>query len=285
MPVVPIEQNRVGIASVTDAKLRAPDMSGTGLEVIGAGLQQVGKAGSDLAQSQYEVQYNEQNAAAAAGVEKAVQAAEAYERDDQNGQTDGWQPRGEGHTSRVLGQFDQAASPVIDGIKDKRLRAHWQQQLLATRGNITARTEVFAQAQRLEGFKADAGQALDLASARIQRSDDPNDIADAYDNYGSMVHTMAVPDAAKQAALDAASQVFGKSYILGQIERHPDQVAGIIKSGKFDHLGGEVLHSLQDQADVEIRRKEAMARQQAALVDHAAREQLATIRAQVDAGI
>ena len=85
------------------------------------------------------------NAAAATGVERAVQAAEVFERDDQNGKTDGWRPRGEGHTDRVVGTFDQSVAPVLAGIKDKRLRQHWEQQVLATRGNITSRTESFAQ--------------------------------------------------------------------------------------------------------------------------------------------
>lgn len=43
MPVVPIAQNRVGIASVDGTKLVAPDLSGSGLQAVGAGLETLSK--------------------------------------------------------------------------------------------------------------------------------------------------------------------------------------------------------------------------------------------------
>jgi len=52
MPVVPIEQNKSGIAGVTDAKLRPADLSGSGLEALGGGLQMLGEAGGKFAERQ-----------------------------------------------------------------------------------------------------------------------------------------------------------------------------------------------------------------------------------------
>ena len=49
MPTVPTEQNRVGIAGVTDAKLQPGDYSGTGLQALGAGMQQLGGTGAKIA--------------------------------------------------------------------------------------------------------------------------------------------------------------------------------------------------------------------------------------------
>lgn len=49
MPVVPVAQNRVGLASVTDAKLQPGDFSNTGLESLGDGMRRVGAAGQDFA--------------------------------------------------------------------------------------------------------------------------------------------------------------------------------------------------------------------------------------------
>ena len=46
---VPIEPNRVGFAATTDAKLQAADYSGTGLQALGQGLEEVGQAGGKLA--------------------------------------------------------------------------------------------------------------------------------------------------------------------------------------------------------------------------------------------
>ncbi len=50
MPIiVPIEDNKVGLATATDATFRAPDYSGSGLEALGAGLAQLGGGGQQLA--------------------------------------------------------------------------------------------------------------------------------------------------------------------------------------------------------------------------------------------
>lgn len=56
MPVVPIDQNRVAPAEGVSARLRAPDMSGTGLEALGRGVQQLGQAGQQYAVTQDEIQ-------------------------------------------------------------------------------------------------------------------------------------------------------------------------------------------------------------------------------------
>ncbi|MDB5704148.1 MAG: hypothetical protein JWN66_1264, partial [Sphingomonas bacterium] len=49
MPTVPIEQNRVDLAGTTDAKLRAGDDAGTGLQALGAGLRTLGDTGAKMA--------------------------------------------------------------------------------------------------------------------------------------------------------------------------------------------------------------------------------------------
>src|SRR6188768_3633602 len=51
MPTVPTEQNRAGIADVTDAKLQPGDYSGTGLQALGAGMRTLGAAGSESAET------------------------------------------------------------------------------------------------------------------------------------------------------------------------------------------------------------------------------------------
>jgi hypothetical protein len=48
VPVVPVEENKVGIAGLTDAKLSAGNFSGSGLDALGSGLQQLGEAGEAL---------------------------------------------------------------------------------------------------------------------------------------------------------------------------------------------------------------------------------------------
>ena len=56
MPVVPVDQNRVGPSDGVSARYRAPDMSGTGLEAIGRGMQALGQGGDQYAQAQHQIQ-------------------------------------------------------------------------------------------------------------------------------------------------------------------------------------------------------------------------------------
>jgi hypothetical protein len=66
MPTVPIEQNRVGLAGVTDEKLRPGDYGGSGLQAAGAGMATFGKALDGVAEDQLkrEQQRRRDNAAA-----------------------------------------------------------------------------------------------------------------------------------------------------------------------------------------------------------------------------
>jgi muramidase (phage lysozyme) len=50
MPVVPTEQNKVGIAGLTEARLEPGDFSGSGLQALGSGLQRLGEAGQGFGQ-------------------------------------------------------------------------------------------------------------------------------------------------------------------------------------------------------------------------------------------
>jgi len=54
MPVVPTEENRVGIAGVTGEKLVPGDFSGSGLDALGAGMQSLGETGQKVAVAQHE---------------------------------------------------------------------------------------------------------------------------------------------------------------------------------------------------------------------------------------
>ena len=63
---VPIEPNRVGFAATTDARFQAADYSGTGLQALGHGLEQLGEAGERFAQVQQKVQDNFNDAGAKA---------------------------------------------------------------------------------------------------------------------------------------------------------------------------------------------------------------------------
>jgi len=67
MPIiVPVEENKVGLATATDARFRAPDYSGSGLEALGAGLARLGEGGAQFASALDEKRKQELAAAVAA---------------------------------------------------------------------------------------------------------------------------------------------------------------------------------------------------------------------------
>jgi hypothetical protein len=67
MPIiVPIEENHQGIAGLTDAKFKAADYGGSGLEALGKGLATLGDGGAQLATALDEKKRREQAAAAIA---------------------------------------------------------------------------------------------------------------------------------------------------------------------------------------------------------------------------
>jgi hypothetical protein len=51
MIIVPVEENEVGIAGLSDARFRAADYGGSGLEALGAGLVKLGDGGQQFAGS------------------------------------------------------------------------------------------------------------------------------------------------------------------------------------------------------------------------------------------
>lgn len=85
MPKVPIAQNRVGIAGLTDAKIQAPDLSGTGLEVIGQGLRAMGAAGMEHAQALHELAMSHAEADAKDADSQLMIAGSTLENDPQTG--------------------------------------------------------------------------------------------------------------------------------------------------------------------------------------------------------
>src|SRR5882757_2335587 len=130
MPTVPIAQNRVGIASVTDAKFVPADGAGGGaLEGIGRGLSQLGHAGTELSDKLDDIRINEESAAA----EKS--AAELRLNASQTAQQmrDNAAPGAAGHVQQSAQWWDENSKTVLDGIADKRVRTKMEVQLAGQR--------------------------------------------------------------------------------------------------------------------------------------------------------
>lgn len=110
MPTVPIEQNKIGLADVTDAKFRPGDFSGSGLGAIGAGMQSLGEAGQAAASNFKDAQDLAEKRRQADLIKAAIRAGQTQ---DPAAAEPAQQPRQDGHeilrAQDPQGLFDDAA--------------------------------------------------------------------------------------------------------------------------------------------------------------------------------
>lgn len=115
MPIiVPIEENHVGIADLTDEKFRAADYGGSGLEALGAGLAALGGGGEQLATALDEKKRRALAAAVARG-QADDRLAAALGEDHQINLDDA-------AAKKAYVDFSEAAAPLLHG--DDGILAH-----------------------------------------------------------------------------------------------------------------------------------------------------------------
>ncbi|GAA0335321.1 hypothetical protein GCM10009087_52130 [Sphingomonas oligophenolica] len=163
MPVVPIEENKVGIASLTDAKLRPADLSGSGLDAIGSGLRAVGSAGMDLGKavgSKPPAARTDRGAASAKPAEKGAAAQDPAKA----GASDNKPPEAEPRPAIRAAAAQQAAPPLTltptQAANDAAVKRGYCDYVEATRPVLDPE----------KGAPADR-QGVDPAAATRARSD------------------------------------------------------------------------------------------------------------------
>ncbi|GAA0335340.1 hypothetical protein GCM10009087_52160 [Sphingomonas oligophenolica] len=163
MPVVPIEENKVGIASLTDAKLRPADFSGSGLDAIGSGLRAVGSAGMDLGKaigSKPPAPRTDRGAASAKPAGKGAAAQDPAKA----GASDNKRPEAEPRPAIKAAAAQQAAPPITltptQAANDAAVKRGYCDYVEATRPVLDPE----------KGAPADR-QGVDPAAAARARSD------------------------------------------------------------------------------------------------------------------
>jgi len=168
MPTVPREQNRVGIADVTNAKLQPGDYSGTGLQALGAGMQQLGGTGARIAGEMQERQARNDEFE----VKKAWNAYAEGARGIRAGALGKVGADPQGMLENMTRDYGGLRDWIRSGLKNDRQRGQFD-QVIAERFDYD-----------LSGAVAGAGQALrrgqDQQSVLLERNaaDDAADNAD-----------------------------------------------------------------------------------------------------------
>ncbi|WCM26989.1 hypothetical protein NDN01_23890 [Sphingomonas sp. QA11] len=228
MPTVPREQNRVGIADVTNAKLQPGDYSGTGLQALGAGMQQLGGTGARIAGDLQERQARNDEfevkkawnayAEGARGIRTdALGKAEADPQDmlesmtrDYGGLRD-WIRSGL-KNDRQRGQFDQVIAERFDydisgavaGAEQALRRGQDQQSVLLERN---AADDAADNADDPMLFDKHLHTGIDSIVARgMRRGDDPAAIGRNTMAYGSGIRRRVVQGLTDRDPIAAANR-------------------------------------------------------------------------------
>ncbi|MES2452838.1 MAG: hypothetical protein V4610_19970 [Pseudomonadota bacterium] len=222
MPTVPREQNRVGIADVTNAKLQPGDYSGTGLQALGAGMQQLGGTGARIAGEMQERQARNDEFE----VKKAWNAYAEGARGIRAGALGKVGADPQGMLENMTRDYGGLRDWIRSGLKNDRQRGQFD-QVIAERFDYD-----------LSGAVAGAGQALrrgqDQQSVLLERNaaDDAADNADDPVLFDKHLHTgidsivargMACGD--DPAAIDRSAMAYGsdirRRVVQGLIDRDP----------------------------------------------------------------
>lgn len=288
MPRVPVEENRVGIAEVTGAKLQPADGFGSGLQAIGQGLAAVGGAGADYAdtqdrlrRAQAEIDYRDADNQLAAAADKLLYDPETGVT-TQRGEV---AVRGRGG---ALDELKAIAGKVGGSLKDPHARRLFDQavaQRLPSYQSVIDR-HVIAEHQQWQD---------DTSEARINlnRSDATNNFTDL-DRSDQAIGTMASELRSVGLRKGWSSETID-SHVLDQVSATRRAIAGRRTDANADageaylrKYASEIKGSDADAITDAIRVKRAADRvqqeHQAALVKADVRERLGLLQERISAG-
>jgi hypothetical protein len=285
VPVVPVAQNRVGIASVSDAKLQPADLSGTGLQGIGAAFGQVASAGAQFAEQAYKRQQDEQIAAAGkATADLRLQATQAV-IDLRNNAG----PGGEGHAKSADEWFAENSAPILDNITDKKVRREVEGQLASMHTSFVSGEMEWEDGQRRQKLATDENQATSTGASRIAIAPDLKSAQGVYQEERDAAHARIdkynIDDDAKAKMRTGVDQHLTQAALDVGIRTDWKATKELLDKGAFNALPEERIKQGYQEAETEQRRADAALKAQQALANKAANEYIATVKARQSAGI
>ncbi|MDB5707860.1 MAG: hypothetical protein JWN66_4976 [Sphingomonas bacterium] len=291
MVTVPVEQNRVGIAQVTDAKLQPGQGAGAGLQAIGAGAQAVGQGMDQLAVANFQEakrrqaeQRNEDLAAAGKATADLRLEATRSVIDLRNQAA----PGGEGHADAAGKWFDEHSQGVLDSIADPKVKRQIAEQLASMHASFVGGEMEWADAKRREKIGSDDNDAVAASAARIETAPD---LASAQavrieerDASLRRIDSYDLPDDAKAKMRKGVEKNLAKSTLDLGIRTDWKATRELLDKGAFNVLPPEQIDSGYQAVAIEERRAAAVAANQTAIATKAAREAIATVSARQSTG-
>jgi hypothetical protein len=170
----------------------------------------------------------------------------------------------QGHTQNVMAALDTQKDALFAGITDKRVQQHAQQQWDAYSNSLQAGEFAWQSGQLVGKQVADFHRSSQISQNRIETNPNfstyqqetvaGNAAIDAWQN---------VPANIKATAHDELNNGNATAFLRGTTNTNPSQTIDMLNKGLFDDVlkPGE-RQVLQSNAEVELRRQAALARQQ-----------------------
>jgi hypothetical protein len=196
-------------------------------------------------------------------------------------------PGAAGHTDAMTSAFDGATSSLLDGITETSLRNSAKAQIDGYRSSFLGGEEEFETAKRGLKVATDASNALDTMTATVRTSDDPKTYTQNTLSFDDLANGLTgVPDDVREQLRKEGHTKLADAYLDNMTDKNPAAAIALIDSGAFnDVLNGEQLDRKRAQADVGVRRIASEQQHQAAIAKSALSEQIATVKAQLGAGV
>lgn len=288
MPRVPIEQNRVGIAQVTDAKLRPADGFGSVAQGLGQGMASLGGAVAEYAdtqdrlrRAQAELDYKDADNKLAAAADQALY-------DPNTGFTN---QRGEGAVrgrEAALAGLSTVAQKIGATLQDPHARRLFDQaaaQRLPSYQTVIDR-HVIAEHQQWQDDTSEARINLNRSDA-VNNFQDPERADQAIGTMAGEVRSVGTRKGWSSETID--------SHVLDQVSATRRAIAGLLTDASADageaylkkyapEIKGTDTDAVTDAIRVKRAQDRVLAEHQAALVKADTRERLSLLQERIAAG-
>lgn len=270
----------------------SPVYGGASPEAFGAGVargvQDVGGALSRAGARERERQRDED--AAAAGLELA-QVSSELERasiDARNNAPEG----GAGHTTTIETAADDRISKALGKIRDPHVKKAFEARYAELRGNVTDREYSWEAGQRIAKLGTDFDKMGTTFANGASTSRDALGLRVSLETIETAGRALNVSADVQDKLIQEQQRKVAAAYANATVDADPELLVGkgdqkgLLDDPKFNrYLEPEDLDKLRNGAHVEIRRRDAAAKQQKNLQDAQTREEIQTFRVGLTAGV
>ena len=261
MPAIPQYQQRTQATGSLGAGPTAPMSNG-----IGEGLQAVGQA---LRGVEAQRKLDDERQAAGQATETLARTQSDWLAELEKRKREA--PAGaENFTPSVLTDYDKSAAEVLNSAPTQQSRQYLQERLGAFRLSIQREAMGFEAQRRVQHQDQITETSVDLARGQVQANPDifPERLAELRAGFQGM----GMEPTRQEKAVDYATRALSHDAVLSLVDRDPKKTLALLNTepGKAGVLAVDALDpqdriQLRNAAEVELHRREAVARQ---LIDH-----------------